>query len=155
MRKASVVVLALSVLAASPAAADENTDVMVPVHQFIDGFNKGDVKTAVAACADQTSIIDEFPPYEWNGAGACAKWAADYDADTKKNGITPGPVTLARPRHINVAGDRAYVVVPTDYAFTQKGKAVKQTHATLTVALQKGAAGWRIVAWTWSTGQVR
>ena len=40
--------------------------------QFIDGFNKGDVKSALAACADQVSIIDEFAPYEWHGAGACA-----------------------------------------------------------------------------------
>jgi ketosteroid isomerase-like protein len=151
MRKTSLV-LALSVLAAVPVVADDKTDVMVQVNQFTDGFNKGDVKMAVATCADQTSIIDEFSPYEWHGAGACAKWAADYDADTKKNGITPGPVTLGKPRHIDVAGDRAYVVVPATYEFTQKGRAVKETHSTLTVALQKGAAGWRIVAWTWSKG---
>ena len=151
MPKAALV-LALTVLAAAPAAADDKTDVMVPVNQFTDGFNKGDVKTAVAACADQASIIDEFPPYEWHGAGTCEKWAADYDADAKKNGITPGSVTLAKPRHIDVAGDRAYVVVPATYEFTQKGKAVKQTGATLSIALQKLPAGWRIVAWAWATG---
>jgi ketosteroid isomerase-like protein len=152
MQRVSLV-LALSVLAVAPAVADDKTDVMAQVNQFTEGFNKGDVKMAVATCADQTSIIDEFPPYEWHGAGACAKWAADYDADAKKNGITPGPVTLGKPRHVDVAGDRAYVVVPTTYEFTQKGKAVKETGATLCVALQKAAAGWRIVAWTWSKGQ--
>ena len=149
---AGVLALAALLLTAGPAAAGDDAGVMATVNQFADAFNKGDTKTAVAACADQTSIIDEFPPYEWHGAGACAKWAADYDADSKKNGITPGPVTLGKPRHIDVAGDRAYVVVPATYEFTQKGKAVKQTHSTLTVALQKGAAGWRIVAWTWSKG---
>jgi ketosteroid isomerase-like protein len=149
MRKLFLV-LAVSVLVAAPATADDKTDVMVPVHQFIDGFNKGDVKSAVAACADQTSIIDEFPPYEWHGAGACSQWAADFDADAKKNGITPGAVTLGKPRHVDVAGDRAYVVAPTSYAFKQKGKPVKETGSSLTVALQKGPAGWRIIAWTWS-----
>ena len=99
---------------------------MATVHQFIDGFNKGDVKTAVAACADQASVIDEFPPYEWHGAGACAQWAADFDADAKKNGITPGAVTLGKTRHLDITGDRAYVVVPTEYAFKQKGKAVRR-----------------------------
>ncbi|TMH33416.1 MAG: hypothetical protein E6H66_12275, partial [Betaproteobacteria bacterium] len=64
------VVAAVAVLVAGPAGANEKTDVMVPVHQFVDGFNKGDIKSALAACAEQTSIIDEFPPHEWHGAGA-------------------------------------------------------------------------------------
>jgi len=149
MHKLSLV-LAVTILTAAPAAATDQADVMAPVYQFIDGFNKGNVKSAVAACTDQASIIDEFPPYEWHGAGACAQWAVDFDADAKKNGITPGAVTLGRPRHVDVAGDRAYVVAPTAYAFRQKGKAVKETGSTLIVALQKGSAGWRITAWTWS-----
>ena len=151
MRKLSIVIASILLVAGFASAAD-NADVMKPVHQFIDGFNKGDAKSALAACADEAYIIDEFPPYEWHGPGACGKWAADYDADAKKNGITPGSVTLGKPRHIDVAGDRAYVVVPTTYEFTQRGKAVKQTGATLSVALQKLPAGWRIVAWSWATG---
>jgi hypothetical protein len=108
------------------------------------------VKTAVAACADQTSILDEFPPYRWQGGGACTAWANDYDADAKKNGITDGTVTLGIPRHIDIVGDRAYVVVPANYLFKQKGKPMKETGATFTIALQNGNAGWRITAWTWS-----
>jgi ketosteroid isomerase-like protein len=142
--------LAVTILAAAPAAATDQADVMAPIYQFIDGFNKGDVKSAVAACADQTSIIDEFAPYEWHGTGACSHWAAAFDADAKKNGITPGAVKLGKPRHVDVTGNHAYVVVPTDYAFTQKGKPVKEKGSTLTVALEKEAAGWRITAWTWS-----
>ncbi len=77
------VALAMAVLAAGPAAATEKTDVMMPVHQFVNGFNKGDIKTALTACAEQTSIIDAFPPHEWHGAGACSNWANDFDADAK------------------------------------------------------------------------
>jgi ketosteroid isomerase-like protein len=153
MKKASLV-LALTILAAAPAVADDKSDVMAVVSGFTDAFNKGDEKAAVATCADQTSIIDEFPPYEWHGEGACAKWAADYDADAKKKGITGGAVTLGKARHLDVTGDRAYVVVPADYAMTQKGKAVKQKDATLIGVLQKGAAGWRIVAWSWAQGKI-
>src|SRR5277367_2901119 len=86
--------LAFPMLTTLPAAATEKTDVVTTVHKFVDSFNKGDVKAAAAACADQASIIDEFPPYEWHGAGACAKWMDDYDADAKKNGIADGIVTL-------------------------------------------------------------
>jgi len=137
-------------LVAGPVIASDKTDVMVPVHQFIDGFNKGDVKSALSACADQASIIDEFAPYEWHGAGACASWANDFGADAKKNGITDGSVTLGTARHIDVTGDRAYVVVPATYAYKMNGKPAKEAGARLTVALQKGAAGWRITAWSWS-----
>jgi ketosteroid isomerase-like protein len=144
-------VLAVALMAAGPSAATEKTDAMKSVHQFIDGFNKGDIKTALAACAEQTSIIDEFPPHEWHGAGACATWANDFDAYAKKNGITDSAVTLGTPRHVDVTGDRAYVVVPVDYTYKVKGKPAKQTGSLLTVALQKGAAGWRMTGWTWST----
>lgn len=145
-----LVALALTFLAAGPAAASDQTDVMVPVHQFIDGFNKGDTKAALATCADEASIIDEFAPFEWHGAGACSKWVNDFDADAKKNEITDGVVTLGKPRHIDVAGDRAYVVAPADYSFKMKGKPVKETSATMTLTLQKGATGWRITGWAWS-----
>ncbi len=72
MKSKLVIAIGLLILTSGLAAASEQTNVMAPVHQFIDGFNKGDVKTAVAACADQTSIIDEFAPYSWDGPGACS-----------------------------------------------------------------------------------
>ena len=142
--------LIVAILAAGPVVASEETDVMVPVHQFVDGFNKGDTKAALAACAEQTSIIDEFPPHEWHGAGACSNWANDFDADAKKNGVTDGIVTLRKPRHIDITGDRAYLVVPADYTFKKNGKAMKETGSMFTFAMQKETAGWRIVGWAWS-----
>ena len=145
-----LVVLAAVILAAAPNALAQQKDVMAPVHQFVDGFNKGDTKSALAACADETSIIDEFPPHEWHGAGACAKWADDYDANAKKDGITDGMVILGKPRHVDVTGDLAYVVVPANYRFKQKGKPVSEIGSMLTIALQKGPAGWRMTAWTWT-----
>ena len=148
----SVIALALTgiVLATAPAAADDKKDVMVTVNQFVDGFNKGDAGAA-AACAEETSIIDEFPPHEWHGPGACRTWMRDYDANAKKNGITDGVVTLGAPKHLNVTGDRAYVVIPSNYTFKVKGKPNKQTGSMFTFALHKGVSGWRITGWSWAT----
>ncbi len=143
-------VLMMPVLATGPTTAPDKSDVMAAVRQFVDGFNKGDTKKTVAACTDQTSIIDEFPPHEWHGAGACAKWLGDYDADARKNGITDGFVTLRTPRHIDISADRAYVVVPANYTFKRKGKPVKETNSMLTLTLEKNAAGWRINGWAWA-----
>ena len=138
----------MGAMAQTPGTA-QNAVVAV-VHQFVDGFNKGDMKVMAATCADQTSILDEFPPHEWHGAGACAKWAADFDADAKKNGITDGVVTLSTPTHVDITGDRAYLVVPANYSFKVKGKAAGETGSIITLALQKSAAGWKITGWAWA-----
>lgn len=150
MRKAFFAI-ALCVLAQLPAVAQDNSAVMARVQQFVDAFNHGDTKTAAAACAEQISIIDEFPPHSWNGTGAFEKWMNDFDADSKQKGITDAVVTLRTPKHVDITGNRAYVVVPADYTYKQNGKAVKETGSIFTVVLQKGAAGWRIVAWSWAT----
>jgi len=124
--------------------------VIASVHQFVDGFNKGDTKAIVAACADQTSILDEFPPHEWHGTGACAKWVNDFDADAKMNGITDGVVTLSKPSHVDVTADRAYVVIPANYHFKQKGKPTSEVGSIITLTLQKGPSGWQITGWAWA-----
>lgn len=141
---------ALLLLVPGLAAASDQTDVMAPVHQFVDGFNKGDTASALAACAEQTSIIDEFPPHEWHGAGACSTWAKDFEVEAKKQGVSDPVVTLGKPRHVDVTGDLAYVVMPANYAYKQQGKPMKETGSLFTFVLQKGSAGWRIIAWTWS-----
>jgi hypothetical protein len=61
-------------------------------------------------------------------------------------------VTLAEPRHVDVMGDRAYVVAPATMTFKVHDKQVSQTGSTFTVALQKLPNGWRITAWAWSKG---
>jgi len=149
MRKLTFV-CAFALFVSGSAVASEETDVLAPIHQFVDGFNKGDVKSALGACAEETSIIDEFPPHEWHGAGACAKWADDYVANAKKDAITDGVVKLHKPARVTVSGDRAYVVVPSDYSWKQKGKPMQETRAAFSFALSKGAGGWKIIAWTWS-----
>jgi hypothetical protein len=122
---------------------------MAPIHQFVDGFNAGETAKAQAVCADQVAIIDDFPPHEWHGAGAFAKWVQDFEADAKRNGITDGVVTLEAPRHIDITADFAYVVTPADYSHKVKGKPVNET-GIFTVSLQKSPAGWRITGWAWA-----
>jgi hypothetical protein len=132
------------------AGATERSDVMAVVHQFVNGLDSGDIKSTLSACSDQTSIIDEFPPYEWRGAGGCSKWADDYAKDAKANEITKGNITLGNPRRVDITAERAYVVVRASYSYRQRGKSVRETGSVLTLALQKAAAGWRITAWAWT-----
>lgn len=141
---------ALVTFSTAQAPQSPRSAVLATVNQFVDSFNKGDLKTLLAACADQTSILDEFPPHEWHGTGACAKWVSDFDTDAQKNGITDGFVTLSKPSHVDVSADRAYVVIPANYAFKQKGKAVSEVGSIITLTLQKSATDWRITGWAWA-----
>ena len=144
---AVVVVAAMLTL---PTTVHAQADVIKPAHEFMDTFNKGDTKGAVAACSDAIAIVDEFAPFVWHGAGACATWMKDYDSDAARRGITDGAVTLGAPLHVDVDGNRAYVVIPSTYAFKLKGKAVKETGSLFTFAMLKGPKGWRIVGWSWA-----
>jgi len=151
MHKLRFVFVAALLLAGSTIAFGQDAEIMRPINQFVDGFNKGDIKSALAACSETTAIIDEFPPHLWMGAAACQKWAEDYDKDAKKNGITDGWVTLGHATHFEVNGDLAYVVIPSNYTYKQKGKKTGQFGSFFTFVLHKGAAGWTITAWSWGT----
>ena len=149
MRKI-ILAVALSVAVSRCAFAAPATEVIAPVKQFINGFNKGDTKSAIAACEADMSIVDDFTPHEWHGPGAMAKWMHDYDIDAKKHGITDGIVTLGTPWRVDVTGDRAYAVIPSQYVYKVKGKPVRETGAVLTAALHRGSGGWKITGWAWS-----
>lgn len=141
--------LAAAWISVGSAFAYDAAEVTARIKEFVDAFNKGDVQATAALCADETIIIDEFPPHVWSGAGACAKWLHDYDLDARKNGITDGVVTVRRIQHLDVTGDVAYAVAISNYAYNLKGKSMKETEVPFTLVLKKGTGGWRIIGWAW------
>ena len=140
--------LTLPTLAIAQAVASDKSDAMAPVHQFIDAFNKGDPKTAIAACADESSVIDDFPPYKWQGAG-CGKWADGFAAISKKEGISDARIVLDKLRHVDVTDDLAYIVVTVTLIYKVKGHS-KTLPSMFTASLRKEASGWRITGWAWA-----
>ena len=151
MKKLYFVFVTALILAGSTAAFGQRSAVMKPINQFVNGFNKGDTASAMAACAETTAIIDEFAPHSWSGDGACQKWADDFDANSKKHRITNGKVILGKPTHVDITGDHAYVVIPSNYTYKQKGKPMAEPGSIFTFALHKGAEGWHITGWSWAT----
>lgn len=147
---------AATILAAPSAAPAQGTmqtltqhQVMATVRQFVDGINHNDLKSAVAACAPQSSVIDEIPPHAWQGNG-CSDWAQSLVETNKAQGITDGVATISVPTRVAVDGNTAYVVAPAAYSYKQHGKPVTESGATLTVALKRIGGAWKIVSWAWS-----
>lgn len=149
----AMVLVMTPALAAAPPVAGDKAGVMAAVNQFIDGFNTGDRKSMLAACATPASIIDDFSPHEWQGPTACADWAKAFDATSKAEGITAPVVTIGTPWHLDVTGDRAYVVAPSTYAYKLRGKPTTEPRSVWTFALRKTAQAWRITGWAWSSGK--
>jgi ketosteroid isomerase-like protein len=128
------------------------TDPVATVRNYIDAFNRGDAKAMAAAFALQSSILDGMAPHLWVGPTASQDWYRDVLAEGEQHGASDYRVTLDKPRHANVTGDAAYVVVPATMTFNLQGKQVTQTGAVFTVALRKAEEGWRIAAWAWAKG---
>jgi ketosteroid isomerase-like protein len=128
---------------------------MAAVRQYIEGFNKGDVKALAASCAVPMSILDGMAPHVWQGPAASEDWFRDAMTEGEHLGATDYFVTLGEPRHVNITGDSAYVVVPTTMSFKVHGREVTQSGATFTVALRLLDAGWRIVSWAWAKGDAQ
>lgn len=123
---------------------------MAPINAFMAGFAHNDVNAARAAHdTGDITIMDEMPPHVWRGDHAFDGWLASLTAYDKAHGRAGGVVTLAKPRVMTMDGDRAYVVAPAVYTFTQKGKPMREP-ATMTFALHKGASGWKIAGWSWN-----
>ncbi len=148
--KAYFLLIAIAFAFGSPAKASPAADpLMATVHQFIDGFNAGDIKRAMAAFAPSVAIVDDPPPFQWSGPKAMATWVNDLTAFEKKAGITNGRATFGAPLREVTEGARAYVVVPTVYHFKQHGRPMADT-ARMALVLEKIRGSWLIVAWTWA-----
>src|SRR5882672_5985031 len=71
---------ALCVLAAGPAAASDVSDVAATIQKWVADFNRGDMKSFLAACAPSVSVVDGFPPYAWP---TCSDWMNAYRTNNK------------------------------------------------------------------------
>jgi hypothetical protein len=142
----TIVLLGISVAA---GAATPEAQVMAPIHLFVDSFNKGDLKAATAAFSPTgVVIIDDVSPHVWTGPDAVETWSKALAASNQAEGDTDGAVTIGKPTRVLVNADRGYVVTPAVYTYKEKGVA-KREAAEMVYALQKGASGWQITAWTW------
>ncbi|MFX0579111.1 nuclear transport factor 2 family protein [Nocardia nepalensis] len=125
---------------------------MAVVLQYIDAFNNGDSKAMAALCADPMQILDGMSPHVWQGPTASEDWWRDVRREGEHAGASGYHIALGEPRHIDVTGDHAYVVVPATMTVDLQGKQVTQTGSIFTVALGKAGTRWRLTAWAWAKG---
>jgi ketosteroid isomerase-like protein len=130
-------------------------DPMAAVRRHVDAFNRGDPKALAATCANPMQILDGMAPHVWQGPRAIEDWYRDVLAEGEKEGASDYHLALGEPRHVDIKGDTAYVVVPTTMTFQVRGKHITQSGAVFTVALRKVGAEWRLMAWAWAKGTAK
>jgi hypothetical protein len=137
-------------LIGAAAAATTEAELISPIHQFVDAFNKGDMAAAEAThVATGVVIIDEPVPHIWQGPGAFKAWINDLTAHDKAAGWTDPHMTFGKVIRAESTGDRGYVVLQPSYAFKQNGEGMNEDPTFWTFAMQKTDAGWRINGWSW------
>ena len=125
---------------------------MAAVLQYVDAFNSGDPKAMAATCADPMQILDGMSPHVWQGPTASDEWYRDVLTEGEHLGASGYNIALGEPRHVDVTGDYAYVVVPATMTFDLRGQSITQTGSVFTVALRKLGTEWRLAAWAWAKG---
>jgi hypothetical protein len=125
---------------------------MATVRGYIDAFNRADQEAMAAAFAIPGSILDGMAPHVWHGPTATQDWYRDVLVEGEHLGASGYFVTLDEPRHVDVTGENAYVVVGATMTVNVHGKRFTQSGATMTMALRKTGGEWRIASWAWAKG---
>jgi hypothetical protein len=143
--------VSLAIALAIPSIAHAGDAALeAPIRQMEAAFNKGDVAAAKATHVASPTIIDEVAPYVWSGPGAIDRWLGDLGKDDAATGKTDGKVWIGTPVRESIVGTSGYVFAPCTYTFHEGGRTMRET-GTITFALVKTDAGWKIAAWTWTS----
>src|SRR5579863_7862692 len=94
------------------AGEDEDAEIKKTALQFIETFNKNDMKSMEAMCIEDAVIVDDTPPYIWQGAGACTRFADAWQAARVSMGLIRAHWETLDGWTIEVDGPRAYVAIP-------------------------------------------
>ena len=142
--------LCASVLLVPVALTAQSNDPTAPIRQFIDGFNSGNVQSAMASyAAGNITIVDEFAPHLWIGPHAAQDWASAYDKHAAATGVSDGKVTYGRATREETSGEFAYVVLPTKYLYKEHGRPLVE-EGQITAVLHKEGGAWKMRGWTWT-----
>ena len=131
-------VVAFVFLCSSAASASGAEDVKATIGKWVADFNRGDIRSFVAACAPRAAVVDGFPPYAWQ---SCKEWMADYESNNKALQAAHGTLEIGKSIYEELNAQSAYMLYPATFTDTQRGKQVIYK-GTWTMALQKTKRGW-------------
>jgi hypothetical protein len=128
--------------------ASDRTDVLAKIQQIVQRFNSDGHATS-ANLMPSLAIVDDLPPFHFQGPTASSDWERAFSAEAENTEITEHAMRLLDATYLNVAGNRAYAVVPAVFSFKRRDEAIQQS-CIVTAVLEKHDGDWRIAAWVWT-----
>ncbi len=142
--------LGASLLQIEVATAKDSTmhAVLAPIVDMVAAANQGQPLPPQLFTSDAV-IVDEFPPFKWEGEGAQNRWYGDFGKVMKKMSMTNPHIILAKAQFFEVVGNRAYVVIPSTFSYTAKDKPQTERGA-FTFTLAQSGDRWQISSEIWA-----
>jgi ketosteroid isomerase-like protein len=123
-------------------------DVVGAINRFVNAVNQGNHEAALEHFTPDATIIEDIPPYRWQGPQAGSQWMAAMGENAARSGITGIAMQLADATRVEVDADSAYAVYSA--VLTLSGNTLQlQSGGCLTFTLQRAGAGWLINALAW------
>ena len=123
-------------------------DVAGSIDRFVNAVNAGEYGAALAHLTPDATIVEDIPPYRWQGPQAGSQWMAAMGENAARSGLTSIAMKLGDATRIEVDGDNAYAVYAA--VLTLSGDDLRlRSNGCLTFTLQRGETGWLINALSW------
>jgi hypothetical protein len=133
------------------AHARPTADPVTAVRQYIDAFNKGDVKAMAACFAVSGSILDGLAPHVWHGPAACQDWYRDVLVAAEHEGATDNLVTIALRCTPTLPARVRMWWFPQPWRSKYTASRLRNRVRSLR-SLRQHDDGWRIAARAWTKG---
>ena len=95
---------------------------------------------------DGLVIVENFPPYIFNGKDAAAHWDAGYRKHVER--LKDLQCEFGKAHDFDHNRDRVYFVLPTTWRGIQSGSRFEE-HGAWAFVLTKSSGQWRIIAYGW------
>ncbi len=86
-------------------AADDKAEVFAAIKRLVAAANHSDVAGIEAEVAPKGTVIDDLPPYYWEGPHAFREWQAVVAGNWKLHGVTAANMTVQDSPLTDVTGD--------------------------------------------------
>lgn len=150
----SLLALVVILGCAAPAAAQMKPPPPDPALAALPGkivaiMNSSNPGALQTMCAANATIVDEFPPYLWTGAGSCAKYTTAFKgflAQAKLTGLSGG---VTGTPYTDSSGNNGYVTAHIHFTGKMAGKPAVDDGWWAIVAVKSGGT-WKIASISWA-----
>jgi hypothetical protein len=122
---------------------------LAPVHALARFMASGDARHLDGVFCADLAIVENFPPFLFQGPGAAERWRDGFRAHALRNGLAELEASFGPAQDFRQEGELAYFALPTRWTGASSGARFDETGGWAFV-LAREAGAWRIRAYGWA-----